>query len=731
MKRRTFLQLGTMTAAGAWLSGCRSANEKLVPYLNPPDEGVMPGRAEYYAGACRFCPAGCGILVRVSEGRAKKVEGNPAHPVNRGKLCARGQAILQELYHPDRVQYPLKMSGPRCSGTFTRVSWEEGLALLTGALSGLQRERATDGLALVTPQLRGTLGELAARFMRTFGSANHLSFDLLAPDRLRAATRKSFGEPGLPWYDIAESRYLLSFGADFVEYHLSPVQYGLAFGRMRQGRDTVRGHFTYVGGRMSLTAASADRWMPARPGSEGALALGLARLILAESLYDAGSLAANGLRAETLLKRLDGYDPGRVADATGLAPGTIAEVAREFATTRPALAMAGEPVANQTNGPEAVRAVQLLNVLVGNLNRPGGLFPDAGPVAGPENSFSDLLSLVERMRAGRVRVALIQGDPVHAIPPAAGFREALDRVPLVVSFSPLLDDTALRADLVLPDSATLESWGDVVPLAGSREEVIGLMQPVVTPLCDTRQFPEVLMATAHGLGGAMATAFPFQSYLDVLKGAMKKRVAPAGGDFEATWVELLRQGGLFGARNERSRGYRWAPDATIPDPKEPRFAGDEKQFPLHLQLYPSIAFYDGRGALLPWLQQLPDPMTTVVWDSWVEINPKTAAELKIGFGDLVEVTSPQGALRLPAVIYPGIRPDMVAIPLGQGHRGGGRYARGRGVNPLELLVLTFAGPGPEPAWNATRVRVARISGKGELVTAGHPQGSYRSELIEI
>src|SRR5690242_9231995 len=146
MKRRTFLQLSGMTAASAALSGCQSANEKLIPYLIPPDEGVTPGTANYYASSCRFCPAGCGILVRVSEGRAKKIEGNPAHPVNRGKLCAMGQAVLQELYHPDRVPQPLKRSGPRGSGQFTRISWEEALDLLTGQLKVLQREKGADRL---------------------------------------------------------------------------------------------------------------------------------------------------------------------------------------------------------------------------------------------------------------------------------------------------------------------------------------------------------------------------------------------------------------------------------------------------------------------------------------------------------------------------------------------------------------------------------------------------------
>ena len=732
MNRRSFLQLSGMTAAGAVLAGCRSKNEKLIPYLVPPDEGVTPGIATYYASSCRSCPAGCGILVRVSEGRAKKIEGNPAHPVNLGRLCARGQAALQELYHPDRVPQPLKRSGPRGSGQFQQISWREGLDLLAGQLRKLREEGAADRLALLTPQLNGTLAKLASTFMKSFGSPHHVSFELLGADWLRAANKQTFGQPVLPYYDLAETRYLLSFGADFVEHHLSPVQYGNAFGRMRQGRDTVRGHFTYVGGRMSLTGASADRWLPARPGSEGALALGMARLILSESLHDSGSLAANGFRAGSLLNSLSPYSLSRVAQLTGLPEETIAEIAREFATTPPALAMAGEAVAFQTNGPDAVRAIMLLNLLTGNLNRPGGVFPDGGSPSGPEDSFVELVRLVEAMRGDRIRMTLIQGDPIHGIPPATGFQEALAKVPFIVSFSTLLDDTALQADLVLPDHAALESWGDVIPLAGARTPVVGLMQPVVTPLFDTRQFPEVLLAAATELGGEIASALPYESYRAMLLDEMKKRVGRAGNtDFEATWVDLLRQGGLFTSGNSKSTGFRLLPAATVSRLPEPRFAGDAQQFPLHLQVYPSIAFHDGRGATLPWLQQLPDPMTTVVWDSWVEINPKTAASLGIDFGDLVEVTSPLGSVRLPAVIYPAIRPDLVAIPLGQGHRGGGRYAQGRGVNPLVLVASVIGESAPQQAWNATRVRVARISDKGNLVTAGNPQGSYRSELIEI
>ncbi|HEX9080384.1 MAG TPA: molybdopterin-dependent oxidoreductase, partial [Desulfuromonadaceae bacterium] len=725
-------QLGAMTAAGAALAGCRSQNEKLIPYLVPPDEGVTPGEAIFYASSCRSCPAGCGIFVRVSEGRAKKIEGNPAHPVNRGKLCPLGQAALQELYHPDRLARPLKRTGPRGKGEFKPVSWDEGLQLLITGLNTLKRENAADGLAMLTPVQRGTLADLTGAFMRSFGSPHHVTFDLLGPDWLRAANRKSFGQASLPFYDMASTRYLLSFGADFVDGHLSPVQYGYAFGRMRQERDTVRGHFTYVGGRLSLTAASADRWMPARPGSEGTLALGMSRLILDESLFDGESLALHGMRPELLGRHLAPYDLPRIAKETGLDRHVIAEVAREFATTRPALAMAGEAAAFQSNGSEVVRAVQLLNVLAGNLQKPGGIYPDSGAPTGPETSLADFLFLVENMRKDRIRMALIQGDPVHSVPAATGFREALARVPFIVSFSSLLDDTALFADLVLPDATPLESWGDVVPLAGTRQTVIGLMQPVVSPFCDTRQFPDVLLAAAAGVGGEAAAALPYRDYPELVKDSVKRRLGHNGGDdFERVWVDLLRKGGFFGDKPEMGKGYRWANGAPFPDPAPPRFAGDAKRFPLHLLVYPSTAFGDGRGAPLPWLQQLPDPMTTVVWDSWVEINPRTAAELGINHGDLVEVTSPQGALRLPAVIFPGIRPDTVAIPMGQGHKGAGRYARGRGANPLDLVALITDGANPVTALNGMRVRVTRVSEKGDLVTTGNQQGSFRSELIEI
>jgi anaerobic selenocysteine-containing dehydrogenase len=454
----------------------------------------------------------------------------------------------------------------------------------------------------------------------------------------------------------------------------------------------------------------------------------MARVILEENLHDPKTLSRD--RAAELAERLKSYPLDSVAERTGLSATTIAEVSREFAATRPCLAMAGEALAFQSNGAESVRAVLLLNRLVGNLNRPGGIYPDPS-AAGEGNDPAGLASLIEAMDQGQIETALIHDcNPVHAVPPASGFQEALAKVPFLVSFSPLLDDTARLADLVLPDHTALESWGDVVPAAGTRTPVIGLMQPVVRPVFDTRPFADLLLTVAGELGGETAAAFPQKSYLELLKETVRKAAGLPETDFETNWVALLQKGGLFETPKKELSSFAAGGGLTLPEVAEPRFAGDEKSFPLHLLAYPSTAFYDGRGAALPWLQQLPDPLSTVVWGSWLEINPRTAAELGIAFGDLVEVASPQGSLRLPAVTFPAIRPDMVAIPIGQGHQGAGRYADGRGVNPLVLLAPNGETDGM-PTPGATRVRVRKIAAGAELVTAGHPEGSYRNDLIEI
>ncbi|MDX1764775.1 MAG: molybdopterin-dependent oxidoreductase [bacterium] len=733
IRRREFLQWSGFSAAAAMLSACSKPTEKLIPFLIPPDDGSIPGIANYYATTCRQCPAGCGILVRVDEGRAKKIEGNPLHPVSRGKVCARGQAAVQELYHPDRLRQPMKRTGARGSGEFEPISWEEGLAMFLEQLKQLRDQGKGDRLMMMTPRLGGTLKDLVEKFMAAYGSSRLLSYDFLNTEAMEKANLKVYGRPDIPDYDLENTQYLLSFGADLFETYLSPVRYADGFGKMRQGRRTIRGAFVYAGPRMSMTAASADDWLPVKAGEEGTLALGMARVILEEELYNPQSVRRASGDPQAWLGQLGDYQLDSVAARTEISERMIRSHAREFARIQPSIAVAGESVAAQTNGLEAVGAVHLLNLLVGNVGRPGGiLFPPGPPRQDQASTYGELLSAVDAMADEKISLALIYGfNPYHTLPRVTGFQEALGKVPAIVSFASFMDDTARQADLILPDHGGLESWGDVVPFAGVRSKVTGIVQPVVKPVYDTRAFPDVMLAAARGLSGPLSAAFGEESYLDLLKGALRRRSRlPGGAAFDVAWMGMLQKGGLFEEAGDPSVSVVQIAGGRL-KMERPRYEGGEGEYPLHLMVYPSPTLHDGRNAHLPWLQEMPDPTSTAVWGTWVEMHPKTAASLGIQHGDLVEVASPAGSVQVPVVIYPAIRPDTVALPMGQGHQGMGRYADRRGVNPLDLLAGIRNDTRQMPAWGATRVRVERISDKGDLVVRGHPEGSYHGELLEI
>ena len=742
INRRQFLQLSGMAASGSLLGSCGAKPEKLIPFLVPPDDGKIPDKADYYASTCRQCPAGCGIIVRVSEGHARKIEGNPLHPVNRGKLCARGQAALQSLYHPDRVRQPMRRTGSRGAEWFEPVPWTEAFSFIKEKLGSVRGGKG-GRMALLTGPLDEVTAGAADLFAASTGG-RRVVYEPVSTEYQRLAANSSYGFAGLPEYDIGSAEYVLSFGADFLDSFSSPVLYGRAFGRMRRARPTVRGLFAYAGPRMSMTAASADTWIPVRPGTEGILALAIAGVVLDESGEHASRLTEAGADAAGIARLLAPYGPAPAARETGIDEKLVVSTARDFARFSPAVAVPGESVAAHTNGLEALGAVHLLNLIAGNVGRPGGV---AGGNASPEGPggiarFSELRGLIKDMSAGGLDAVFIHGvNPAYSIPVATGFREALGKVPLVVSFSSLIDDTAREADIVLPDHADLEGWGLVSPLVSQRPGVIGTMQPVVNPVYDTRPFAEVLMAIAGGLSGSGSdkpgtTGMMEMGMADMVRDHVRRGLGrSAGAEFDREWAGILQKGGVFDEGAEHGAAVFTNKEIkkkfVVPDVRKALFPGDEGEFPLNLCIYQSPMLFDGRSAHHPWLQEAPDPMSTAVWGSWVEINPETAAELGVKHGDLVEVASPVGSLEVPAVVYPAIRPEVAAMPMGQGHRGMGRYAEGTGVNVLDLVDDVMDKENQVPAYGATRVRIRRISEQGGLVTSGHPEGSRSGHFIQI
>jgi len=690
MKRRRFLQVAGAASAGL-AAGCSSgSSDRLMPYVTPPDDFV-PGIPTYYASTCRECPAGCGLHVKTREGRAIKVEGNPAHPVSRGKLCARGQASLQGLYDPDRIRGPFR----RTARGLEPVNWDTAISEIAGAL-GAAAASGPDRVALVTGADSGALDAFYDDWLRAFRSARRLRYETFAYEPLREASRLVFGVASVPEYDFASARYILSFGADFLETWISPVRYTRGFAEAHRYRDGEMARFVAVEPRRGLTGYSADEWVAPKPGTEGLLALGIAASVVRQGRSHLAGAAADRVRG--FLAR---FTARSVAETTGVAAAVIDRLAREFTASEPSLAVGGGVACQHRAATQSAVAVHLLNYVAGNVGRTVRF--ETGRALDRLSHYADVTALVAAMLEGTVDVALVHdANPAFTIPKAAGFADAFKKVRLKVAFASHYDETAALCDLVLPDHTPLEQWGVVESVAGTRS----MVQPAMTPVFDTRQTADLLLAAAEQAGKKLAA------------GAASARELVARGLAPAALQQTLEHGGQFGPAPQRGVGL--VADFARLTYQAPAFDGDAAS-PV-LVLYPSTALFDGRGANKSWLQELPDVATKIAWQSWVEVHPDTARAHGLANGDVVTITSPHGSVEAPVYAYPGVRPDVVAMAIGQGHTEYGRNAKGRGANPLDLLAPDAIEASGALAFCSTRVTLAKTGKNVRLLST---EGSAR------
>ncbi len=673
IKRRDFLKVLGVSGAGATLTGCSTEKvERLLPYVVAPDD-ITPGVSTWYTTVCDGCSAQCGMWVRTREGRAIKVEGNPNHPVSEGGLCAKGHATLQHLYHPDRFSGPMIREG----GELQQVTWEAAESLLAARLGSTARAM------LISGRMGPSLDALVDEFVEAIGGVR-VGYDAVSDAPLAEAVRIAYGTAGLPRYDLENARYLLSFGNDFIETGSSPVAHNKGLARM-SSVDAVgsKGRFVYLGPRLSLTGLNADKWIPIRPGSEAAVALAMAAVIAGDDSAAAGPYS-NVLQA---------YTPQAAAQVSGVTEDAIFELAESFAAEAPSLALGPGVGAHHRGATAANIAVMILNHVAGNVGRT--VFYDAA-VNAATSSYADMEAAISAMGSGQVEVVMIHGaNPAYSMPPQAGFTEAFAQVPFKVSFASAEDETSAMADLILPDRHFLEAWGDSSPLAG----VTSIQQPVMQPVphFESKQTGDVLLAVANRLSGEAVGA----TFYEYLRGRHQSTYDEVDGDFEDAWRELLRIG-VADTRREGSDAPELQPSDValsfgVPTLDAP---GD-----LTLLVYPSPRFGAGEFSNSPWLQELPDPVSKIVWHSWLEMNPDTAETRGIREGDIVTVRSPHGSLEVPVWLYPGIREDVVALAMGGGHTAMGRYADGKGVNALTLIPSASEQPSGVLVTTATSVTV--------------------------
>jgi menaquinone reductase, molybdopterin-binding-like subunit len=739
MQRRDFLKISAATGAAAALEGCGNPDHQLIRFI--PEEDLIPGVATWKPSICTLCPAGCGTLVRVMQGEAevvrngqlgilkmglaKKIEGNPAHPINQGKLCPRGQAALQVTYHPDRIKTPLQRTGPRRSGQWKEITWEDAIKQLVAQLSPMLAAKQPGQLAILTAPLKGQRRNLISNFASAFKAVPPVEFEFFDNAVAKSANLQSFGVASLPALDLGESNYVISFGADFLGTWNSPVAQSIGYGQMRKGRPGQSGKFVQFESRISQTGASADEWIACPPGAEGAVALSLAHVIVSEKLRPAGA----GLD-------LADYAPSKIEKQFGVRAATIMRIAREATANSPAVALIGDPATAHTNGHFNAWAVNALNALLGSVGKSGGLFfRESLPILPPSKGafYPPMLSVDKPLWTSKLPevLLLLNANPVFSGPPAWQVKDSLAKIPFIASFSSFIDETSALADLILPDHSPLESWLDDAPESGSMHTVVSLAPPVMAPLHNTRAMPDVLLDVAQQLGGDVAKALPWKTYDEALKAAFtelyKEKGTKTAKDADEFWSKAKDQGGWWSSDEKP-----WTPLAAKAAGSpvkyaEPQFDGAPDEFPFHFLPFASQMLYDGSLAHLPWMQEAPDPLSSVMWGTWVEINNRTAEKLGVKMGDTVEVTSQHGTLRAPALVTPAIAPDVIAMPIGQGHTNYTRYATGRGANPISILAPLTVEPTQSLAWAATRVKVSRV-GEGKLVLFG---ASMTEQLPEL
>lgn len=760
INRRTFLKLsGAFVAVLAVSRFFKHPATGAVPYSPEPVKDIES--EEWIATSCLNCSTRCATRVRVVDGKAVKIMGNPLSQVSEGETCPRAHAGLQVLYDPDRVRTPLKRTnsskGKGVDPGWERISWEQALGEVAGKLKSLRAGGSPHKLLMLHGLNTVSDEDIISRFAAAYGTPNLVSTDTADDQAVRAGGWMADGHYTQSAYDLPNTNYILAFGAGILESEKPLARNLRMWGKIRRDRPN-RAKVVVIDPRYSVTASRADRWLPINPGTDGALAMGIANVIISEGLYNAGFISNYTTGFEKYREiALNEYGPDTVADITGVPAETIRQIAREFAATRPAIAWRGRGATAWPNGTHNSYAIYCLNALVGSIDVPGGVIyqenpeyrplpdidEDATAATGRQQRKLDLSDIdafpAARSVINRVADSIIEaspypvdmvvnfnGNPVMEAPNTSRWHTALAKVPYSVHVGPFLNETAKYADIVLPSNTFPETWAYDHSPPGSGFSELKIKQPVVPPLLDTRNIIDIIFALAGGLGGSVAGSFT-----GIGDSAESFVVYRTGGI--APWEDLRRDGvkvgpaykyyrydrvfdtpsGKFelfsGNMDARLRQLGLSPDdrRCLPHYVPAESLGNASEYPLLLSTYHPLLDIENGGQNYPWAQEAYMVMHGRGWTNLVEINSRTAKAMGIKDGDSVFVESPYGKIRGEARVFEGIMPGVISIAGGQGHYANGRYADGIGINPNDIIGVDYDRLSGQSALFNTRVKVYR------------------------
>ena len=766
------------------------------PWVPVPATGAVTEEGT----VCNLCPGGCGISVRKVEERAVKIEGRTDYPINPGGICPIGMGGLQLLYDNDmRFPGPMKRAGARGQGQFVEITWGEAYDILAARIASLRKAGKPEALAAVDGNFSGTTTSLLIeRFMRAVGSPNYVKPASIT-DTYDMGNLLMMGKSNPIAYDLENSDYILSFGCGLLEGWGAPGRVMNAWGMWHNGNPSKRKtKVVQIESRSSNTASKADFWVAPRPGTDGALALGIVHVLIKKKRLDERFLSSftygfNDLMSPTGEKQpgfktivLEKYSPNQVERITGVDAETIIAVADGFSKAKAPVAIYGKGKNDLNGSLFEFMAVQSLNAVAGRINKPGGvllsgslplaLLPDFDPDDVAKNGlkkprldgagtaeFPFSRSLINQFAAAINKsskspidtLLVFSANPFFTVPDGGAFKEALEKIPFIVSFSPYRDETANMADLILPDHNYLEKMEDLVWPVGLQYPLYGLSRPVVEPINNTQNVGDVVISLSKAVGDETGSAFPWENFEEALQVRAKGLFDAGGGhvrydpsdppwkfkpfgngqkptyaSFDEMW-EAMKSGGMWyrpvtlasssqplfdtpsGKFEFVSQKLQQAfpvggVEAFMGHYKTPKLGVDRSKYPLFMVPYAMINLSGGWIPTPPFLYKTIFETQLLKNESFAAMNPATAAKYKLNQGDRVMVKSPLGQLQVRVNLFEGAMPGVVYMPLGFGHTAYDEYLKDKGVNPNNIVKALNDPVSGYPLWWNTPVKLIKV-----------------------
>ena len=703
INRRTFLKMAGIGSV-AFTAACNSEPQKtLYSLVQAPDDQVT-GRATWYATTCRECPAGCGILAKNREGRVIKVEGNPLHPINQGKLCIRGQASLQGIYHPARITAPLMKAGQN----WRPISFSQAHQILRQKTVSASK-RGPNRVRFISEIVGRYLAGLFRAALAQWDSDNLCLFEPFGYESSKTAHKLVFGIEGLPRYSIDRADTILSFGADFLETWLSPVEYSRQFKQMHAIQNGRKGIFFHVSPYQSLTGANADLWIPCLPGAEAVIVLGLIKALLARGK---GQKLPPNLR-QAITRISTPYEQNHVIQTTGLDSDQYQALIRNLMNAKAPLILGTNGCGTSPHALQTNIAVNLLNLVL-NPELPRHDFQNRHHVE-TAATRSEVLAFFEAIQAGAADVVMMNNvNPAFVMPSTPLVKKALGQSNVfAISFSNFMDETTALADLIFPVRPPLETWDEYSGQTG----LVSTLQPSMGQLTPSPILGDVI------LKAAFAPADPALNYALYLYNQL---VANQKIHNEAEWLQTIQRGGIFKSEGaifeskvDRNRIATDSirPQAFLKTVEKTDFKPATQ--PVFLSI-PSIRFFDGRGANKPWLCEIPDPLTKIAWQTPILMNPQDLKRWNLEQGDLLEIGSKHGKIKAPVYETIAVRSGTLAMAVGQGHANFGGSFQETTVNPFRLLP---ADTNPESGEPYLTTALISIAGLKKNIRLAHTDGS--------